>query len=213
MTQTQINYREILYDLVNTFCPESSTGVEIGTHKGYSAKGILACSKVSKIFLVDPYKVVPGQGDRKQKSNDRRLRKAKKHLQPYAGRYKFVRKTSDEAAKILDGPFDFVFIDGNHTHDFVARDLKNWFPKLKPGGLCIGDDWIDLLKIDLLKGHALQVLPGLVKAVKEFVSSAHDVDRDASSDQCKIDYARVGSVHISPPTRGLLHIWWCVKRK
>jgi predicted O-methyltransferase YrrM len=35
----------------------------------------------------------------------------------------------------IDGPFDAVFIDGNHSYEYVKKDLENFLPKVKDGGI------------------------------------------------------------------------------
>ena len=40
-----------------------------------------------------------------------------------------------------DGSLDAVCVDGAHTYDEVCDDIKNWWPKLKPDGVMIGDDY------------------------------------------------------------------------
>ena len=44
--------------------------------------------------------------------------------------------------QIADNFFDFIFIDGQHTTDMVANDVKNSLPKLKKGGIMAGHDCI-----------------------------------------------------------------------
>ena len=36
---------------------------------------------------------------------------------------------------------DFVYIDGNHAENYVADDIKNYFPLLKKGGVIGGHDF------------------------------------------------------------------------
>jgi len=40
-----------------------------------------------------------------------------------------------------DGSIDAISIDGSHTYDDVCDDIDNWWPKLKPDGVMIGDDY------------------------------------------------------------------------
>jgi|TARA_R110002012_G_scaffold61887_1_gene162379 predicted O-methyltransferase YrrM len=35
----------------------------------------------------------------------------------------------------LEGEFDAVFIDGNHSYEYVKKDLENFLPKVKQGGI------------------------------------------------------------------------------
>jgi Methyltransferase domain len=43
--------------------------------------------------------------------------------------------------KNWDEPLDLVFLDGVHHNPIFWQDLNFWFWKLKPGGLCCGDDF------------------------------------------------------------------------
>ncbi|WP_428559561.1 MAG: class I SAM-dependent methyltransferase [Solidesulfovibrio sp. DCME] len=53
-----------------------------------------------------------------------------------------VDATSFEASALFDdSSLDFVYIDGDHTLEAVEQDIKAYLPKLKVGGLLIGDDY------------------------------------------------------------------------
>ena len=36
---------------------------------------------------------------------------------------------------VINGEFDAVFIDGNHSYEYVKKDLENYMPKVKEGGI------------------------------------------------------------------------------
>ena len=58
------------------------------------------------------------------------------------GRVQVLREMSaPAAAHIEDNSLDFVYIDGDHTFDGVLADIKAYLPKVKTGGLIIGDDY------------------------------------------------------------------------
>jgi predicted O-methyltransferase YrrM len=46
-------------------------------------------------------------------------------------------------SKFKDEYFDFIFIDGNHEYEYVKSDLKNFYPKLKSGGIFAGHDYTE----------------------------------------------------------------------
>lgn len=50
------------------------------------------------------------------------------------------------ADRFADASLDFIYLDGNHTYEFVLRDLYTWFPKLRPGGLFACNDFFELLR-------------------------------------------------------------------
>ena len=37
--------------------------------------------------------------------------------------------------KDIDSTYDAVFIDGNHSYEYVKKDLQNYWHKVKPGGI------------------------------------------------------------------------------
>lgn len=44
------------------------------------------------------------------------------------------------AAEIADESLDAVFIDSDHSYDTTAEEYRLWWPKIRPGGLCLFDD-------------------------------------------------------------------------
>jgi predicted O-methyltransferase YrrM len=53
---------------------------------------------------------------------------------------KVVGDSAKSAEKFADKSIDFCFIDGNHTYDFVKKDIQAWIPKVKTGGIIAGHD-------------------------------------------------------------------------
>ena len=41
----------------------------------------------------------------------------------------------------VDESVRFVFIDADHSYDAVLSDLKEWWPKLRKGGIFAGHDY------------------------------------------------------------------------
>ena len=61
--------------------------------------------------------------------------------------------------KNIPDNLDFVYIDGNHQYEFVAKDIKTYYPKLKKGGVLGGHDMYN----GFCSEHN-----GVVQAVAEF---------------------------------------------
>jgi hypothetical protein len=80
-----------------------------------------------------------------------------------------VRDYSFEAVKRFpDEFFDLVYIDADHTYEACQRDLADWYPKVKHGGLLLGHDYVRA------KVAATGVRFGVIRAVNEFVAQ-HDL--------------------------------------
>lgn len=48
--------------------------------------------------------------------------------------------TFDAHALFDDKTFDLLFLDADHSFEAVIKDIKNWFPKIKPHGVFSGHD-------------------------------------------------------------------------
>ena len=52
-----------------------------------------------------------------------------------------IRGDSRKAHEALkDDFFDFVYLDAEHTYSVMSQDLRNYYPKLKTGGVVAGHD-------------------------------------------------------------------------
>ena len=68
-------------------------------------------------------------------------------------RVHMIREKSQEAGSLVPNELDFVYIDGLHTYEGCSKDIEVWWPKIRKGGMLMGDDF-----------H----MPGVAKAVEEF---------------------------------------------
>ena len=56
--------------------------------------------------------------------------------------FKHIRKPSVECYNsFADQSVDLIFIDGNHTYEFVKNDCVNWWSKVDRNGIMCGDDY------------------------------------------------------------------------
>lgn len=54
-----------------------------------------------------------------------------------------LRMVSLEAAELArDDYYDFVYIDSIHTYEYCKQEIAAWLPKIKPGGMIAGDDYV-----------------------------------------------------------------------
>jgi len=134
--------------LLNKFKKKPISVLEIGTYYGASAKVILKTLNVKKYIVVDPF--IAYQNYKSDAANklmirgDEMFKKTKKELEPLCNNLLFLRGFSNNKKylkKIKKNSLDLIFVDGNHEYDYVLEDLRNYFPKLKKGGILIGDDF------------------------------------------------------------------------
>ncbi len=157
--------------------PENSVGVEIGVHLGDFAHSILEIVSPRKLHLVDPWRHEPGPayeqawyGGRTvdgQREMDERHDAVRRRFEAEILRGLVVvhRSPSEEALRELPDVVDWIYIDGNHRYEFVARDLQLGFEKVRPGGFVTGDDYREGGWWD----------GGVKRAVDEF-AERHDVE-------------------------------------
>lgn len=113
-------------------------GVEIGVLKAESSFLILEnCPNVTRYIGIDPYKGYMDV-DHEKTGDDMMnfMKTANTNVEKFKGRFEFIIESSDDAAaKIEDNSLNFILIDGLHTKEQVKKDLTNYYPKLKDGGL------------------------------------------------------------------------------
>jgi len=141
------------------FGKEQLVGVEIGTFEGENAGYILKDLNIKKLYLIDPWLDYKEYNDYEDGGQKRNLNKAYfktlKRVSKFKDKVVLIKKFSSEALKDIKEKLDFIYIDGNHDYKFVKEDIKNYYKKLKKGGV--------------LAGHDIPSL-GVSKAFCEFVS-------------------------------------------
>ena len=67
---------------------------------------------------------------------------ARQNLNAVFGHVNIISSDSSlEANSYEDESLDFIFIDGDHRYQGVMKDLKAWYPKLKPKKRMVGHDF------------------------------------------------------------------------
>lgn len=128
-------------------------GAEIGVSEGINARNMCLNIPGLKLYCVDLWD--GGRGERA-------LVKAKERLAGFD--VIFIRKSSmDALADFADNSLDFVFIDANHSFDFVMQDIIGWVKKVKPGGIVSGHDYY----------HSKSGTMGVIEAVDAYTLAHH----------------------------------------
>lgn len=115
--------------------PDGARLVEVGTYKGCSFSYLVVEAMNSgKKFDVVGVDACPWP-DVEQDFN--------KNMKPLEGNFRtlFGGDSFDRAKDFEDRSIDFIFIDANHTYEFVSKDIAAYLPKMKPGGIMAGHDF------------------------------------------------------------------------
>lgn len=134
-------------------------GAEIGVLNGENALSILQTLDMKKLYLIDPYEVHDEYLEIKAPVFSTIRKRAEKNLEPFKDKIVWVQKKSSNALSSIPDDLDFIYIDGNHSYKNCLEDIKNYFPKVKKGGVVGGHDYYNMNKAREVK-----------KAVDEFAA-------------------------------------------
>ncbi len=146
-----------IYDLVPH--DKEIVGLEIGVDMGVTADFMLDNLPMLTLHGIDPYlEYLDWNGSYLNQPHRNWCETiAINMLSQYEDRYILHKQLSDDAAATFqDDSFDYIFIDGLHTYEQVLKDCKNFYGKLKPGGV--------------FAGHDYRTIEGVRKAVDEFAA-------------------------------------------
>ena len=169
--------REEVREFILRRMPRRGVVAEIGVDLGDFSEKILALNRPRELHLIDPWTVESGEyrqrlpgGAGPAVDSQRRLDTVARFAvvrdrftsEIDSGGVMLHRANSEVAgAEFPDRCFDWVYIDGNHSYEFVRQDLELYWRKLKPGGYIVCDDY----------HHAGFWDDGVTRAVDEFMAS------------------------------------------
>ena len=142
LISTYETHRNNITNLLNKLCP-NGVGAEIGVKEGKFSKILLSGWHGCKLYLIDPWEdqseSVYSENIHDHQSD---YRNTIDNLKDFSGRYEIVKQYSDDAhSHFAKNSLDFIYIDGNHSYEAVKSDLELFYPKLKYGGIMMGDDY------------------------------------------------------------------------
>ena len=130
--------RDPMWDLVD----DPKVIVEIGSHRGYTAYRALVNTDAD-VYCVDPwedYKAPDCPGG--YEDMDLTFQQWNETMQPYLDKRVWaLRGTSLVISREFDLPIDLLYIDGDHSVNGCLLDLRKWTPKVRPGGVVVGDNY------------------------------------------------------------------------
>ncbi len=142
----------VIAELRAAFGSNLIRGAEIGVWKGHLSEYLLTyLPNIEQYLMVDRWVAAPEGSaywqtvDKKARADVATMTRAKNmatRLTNFAAdRRRILRLESGDAAMgVAEESLDFVFIDADHSHYGVSRDLRLWYPKLRPGGIMSGHD-------------------------------------------------------------------------
>ncbi|CEL93557.1 unnamed protein product [Vitrella brassicaformis CCMP3155] len=202
------------------------TGGEIGVYNGEFSDRLLRLSSPKRYHMIEP--------------KAKRFFEVRREL--LQGERSFDiswhRNYSQEAASLFDdGYFDFLYVDGSHSHDDVLRDLHLYYPKMRKGAILAGHDFCgkrskqlvnvggkkrkipwcgeyDTLHQDLTRKHATggrqkRSMSGCAKAVLSFFHGLNITVHFTREDRPALDPL---SQDPHSPIPHLNPSWWCLVR-
>ena len=140
---------EYIYKQAVEGAGDNALFVEIGSFKGKSTAfmcvEIINSGKKISFDCIDPQKLLGHYADSATEKPEvfegYNTSAFHERLAPVRGYYNLIEKTSDDAVNYYpDGSIDFIMIDGDHSYEGVKKDVLNYIPKMKPGGIMVGDD-------------------------------------------------------------------------
>ena len=124
------------------------TGVELGVQSGVFAKAILSRWQAAERYvLVDVWRQLDNYVDGANVDNSKQemvYQKALSNTRAFGSKVEVCRDLTVACAeKYEDQSFDFIYVDARHDYIGVVEDLRFWLPKLRPGGIIAGHDYLD----------------------------------------------------------------------
>ena len=133
--------------------------IELGVQWGEHAKLIFDELRPSSLYLLDSWQSGVEHGTTENDEYYEELFNRTKETFSNYNNVKLIRDRTDVAhLKFYDKYFDFIYVDADHEYSAIKKDLNNWMPKLKRGGIIAGHDFDDRR-------------PGVIRAVNEFVEN------------------------------------------
>ena len=115
-------------------------GAEIGVQAGRNAQVMLDNIPGLKLYLVDPYRDNPDTRKWGEETHRRIKRRAHRRLD--GKNIEWIEDFSLNASlQIPNESLDFVYIDGDHSYDYVMMDMQLWSRKVRKGGIVSGHDY------------------------------------------------------------------------
>jgi Methyltransferase domain len=129
--------------------PRKAIVAELGVWKGEFSGRILKTAQPKELYLIDLWEFNPSFPSRtyggliaKNQQDMDAMMKSVVDAFAASPQVRILRESTISAAtRFPDRYFDWIYIDANHSYEAVLGDLRLYYPKMKPGGLILIDDY------------------------------------------------------------------------
>jgi len=129
---------------LNDFFPYGR-GVELGSFKGEYASH-LTKNWNGTLYMIDVWRPLDKEEYDDTSNHQNHIdaySQAMDNIKGYEEKTFMLRMKGEDALDLFqDQSLDFIYIDANHTYEAVVEDLRKWYPKVRPGGLIMGHDYL-----------------------------------------------------------------------
>jgi len=155
-----VNNRTDFLHCVGELLPKEIMAIELGVFKGGFSAMILHLLEPKTLYLVDPFEESKERYGVEQDflptaystQNEFDLIMKRFNEEIGSGQVNVNRKYSYDAVKDYpDNYFNFLYIDASHLYKDVKKDLNDWLPKLKEGGLMCLHDYVNIQNFGVIQ--------------------------------------------------------------
>lgn len=107
-----------------------TTGVELGVKAGETLDYLLSRFPDLTMIGVDVWQPIEGDVHEHWPHGEHACR-AMHVMAKHEGRCSLMPMSTTEAASMVEGPVDFVFVDADHRYEAAKQDIQDWRPKCK----------------------------------------------------------------------------------
>jgi predicted O-methyltransferase YrrM len=99
----------------------------------------------------------------------------------YADIIRIFQMTTDEAVNKVQDQYDFVYIDASHVYESIKRDIDNYYPKVKEGGILAGHDFESFeweerdINVDCRRGKHHGVIKAVVETFESRINKVNNI--------------------------------------
>lgn len=129
--------------------------VEIGSYRGRSAIVLAsAAPEGAAVVAIDPHAgndrgAQEIHGTPEEGESDYQAFLANLARAGVSDRVRHVRRPSSEALGDVEGDIDLLYIDGAHRYTFARDDIRDWTPRVAPGGALLIHDSFSSIGVTL----------------------------------------------------------------